>query len=111
MLRTFEWDVNSGAAQDTEPSVNVVQFGDGYDQASSWGINNIRDGWQLTRTDERTTIEQIRTFLKDHKGVTPFYVVIDGEKGTYRTQGGFGKKHVGHNVWSISFELKQVFTP
>lgn len=111
MLKTFTWDVDIGASQSTEPSVNTVKFGDGYEQVSSWGINNITESWQLSRTAEKTTIDQIHKFLKDHKGVTPFYMTIDGEKGTYRTVGGFERKHIGHNVWSLSFTVKEVAEP
>lgn len=111
MLRTFTWCVNAGATQDTELKTNAVQFGDGYEQVSSFGINNARMSWQVAKTAKLAEIDAIYQFLLEHKGVTPFYLTINGVTKTYRTDGGISKNHLGADVWSISFNLKQVFIP
>ena len=111
MLRTFTWCVNAGATQDTELKTNAVQFGDGYEQVSSFGINNARAGWQVAKTDKFAEVEAIYQFLIDHGGVTPFYLVINGVTKTYRTDGSISKNHIGADVWQISFNIKQVFIP
>ena len=49
-LREFTWCVDAGATQDTELVTNTVKFGDGYEQVSSFGINNKRGSWQLSKT-------------------------------------------------------------
>ena len=78
---------------------------------SSFGINNVRETWQVTKTGRLAEIEAIYQFLVEHGGVTPFYVTIAGDTKTYRTEGEPSTAHMGGNVWSISFNLKQVFIP
>lgn len=108
-LRTFTWCVNAGATEDTELKTNVTQFGDGYEQVSSTGINNARTAWQVAKTARLAEINAIYQFLIEHKGVTPFYMLINGDTKAYRTEGNISKSHVGADVWQISFNLKQVF--
>ena len=110
-LRTFTWCVNAGATQDTELKTNTVSFGDGYEQVSSFGINNARTAWSVAKTAKLAEIEAIYQFLLDHKGVLPFLLTINGITKTYRTDGAINKTHIGGQVWSISFNLKQVFIP
>lgn len=111
MLKTFTWCINAGATEDTELKTNVTQFGDGYEQVSSIGINNARTAWQVAKTARLTEINAIYQFLIEHKGVTPFYMLINGDTKTYRTEGNISKSHVAADVWQISFNLKQVFIP
>lgn len=110
-LKTFTWCVDAGATQDTQLVTNSVKFGDGYEQVSSFGINNARASWSVTKTAKLAEIDAIYSFLIEHKGVTPFYMTINGVTKTYRTEGSINKAHVGADVWSISFNLKQVFIP
>ena len=111
MLRTFTWCINAGTTQETELVTNAVQFGDGYEQVSSTGINNARTAWQVAKTARLAEISAIYDFLIEHKGVTPFYLTINGITKTYRTDGSISKAHLGADVWQISFNLKQVFIP
>lgn len=110
-LKTFTWCVDAGATQDTELRTNVTQFGDGYEQVSSIGINNARASWQVAKTANLDEINAIYQFLMDHKGVTPFIVTMKGETKTYRTDGNINKTQVSGAIWQISFNLKQVFVP
>ena len=111
MLKTFTWCVDAGAVQDTQLVTNNVKFGDGYEQVSSFGINNARTAWQVAKTAYLAEIDAIYNFLIEHKGVTPFYMTINGVTKTYRTDGNISKAHLGGDVWQISFNLKQVFIP
>lgn len=111
MLRTFTWCVDAGATEDTELKTNVVQFGDGYEQVSDRGINNARESWSLSVTGSSEKTKAVRQFLKDHKGGMPFVMTIDGETKTYRTDGNISRNHIGGDVWRVSFNTKQVFTP
>lgn len=111
MLRTFEWEINAGATQDTELKTNTVSFGDGYEQVSSFGINNARTSWQVAKTAKLPEINAIYQFLMEHKGITPFYLTINDVTKTYRTDGEVSKAHISYDVWQISFNLKQVFIP
>lgn len=110
-LRTFTWCVNAGATQDTELKTNTVSFGDGYEQVSSFGINNARESLPLSVTGRSDKTKAVRQFLLDHKGLTPFIMTIDGETKTYRTDGNISRNHLGADVWQVSFNVKQVFIP
>lgn len=110
-LKTFTWCVDAGASRTTELKNNAVSFGDGYEQVSSFGINNARKSWQVTKTGRLAELEAIYDFLIEHNGVTPFYLNIRGETKTYRTVGEISEPHLGADVWQISFNLKQAFIP
>ena len=110
-LRTFTWCVDAGATQDTELKTKTVSFGDGYEQVSSFGINNARAAWSASKTAKLVEINAIYQFLLDHKGVAPFLLTINGLTRTYRTDGNISKAHLSADVWQISFNLKQVFVP
>lgn len=110
-FKTFTWCVNAGATQDTELKTNTVSFGDGYEQVSSFGINNARTAWQVAKTAYLAEIESIYDFLIEHNGVTPFYLTINEVTKTYRTEGEISKTQISGNVWQISFNLKQAFIP
>lgn len=111
MLKTFTWCVDAGATQDTQLITNSVKFGDGYEQVSSFGINNERTAWQVAKTAYLAEIDAIYDFLIEQKGITPFYLTINGVTKTYRTEGNINKAHVSGKVWQVSFNLKQVFIP
>ena len=49
-MQTFRWKLDMGASGDTQFAVNKVQFGDGYTQYSTHGINNKRKAWSGTKT-------------------------------------------------------------
>ena len=110
-LKTFEWCVDAGASRTTELKTNTVSFGDGYEQVSSFGINNARESWPVTKTGYKAEIDAIYDFIVEHKNVTPFYVEIAGETKTYRTDSNPTTSHIGAGVWQISFNLKQAFIP
>ena len=110
-LKDFTWCVNAGANQNTAFRTRTTEFGDGYEGVSSFGINNVRTSWQVSKTGDKAVIDAIYEFLIEHKGVTPFYMTIAGDKKTYRTDGDIGKPHISGKVWQISFNVKQVFMP
>lgn len=110
-LKTFTWCVDAGASRTTELKTNTVSFGDGYEQVSSFGINNTRVSWSVTKTGYKAEIDAIYDFLIEHKGVTPFYATIAGDTKTYRTESNPTTSHQSGDVWQISFNLKQAFLP
>lgn len=109
MLREFTWCIDAGATQETQLVTNTVVFGDGYEQVSSFGINNVRTSWQASRKGYALVVNEIYNFLIDHKGITPFTMTINGQIRSYRTDGSITKSHLGGDVWQVSFTLKQVF--
>ena len=110
-MKTFTWDIDASSGETTAYSVNKVQFGDGYEQVSSFGINNERKTWQCSRQDYKSTIDDIYNFLGSTQAVEPFYFQpIKTEQGfTVRLVGEVSRQKIGGDVWKISFNLEHVF--
>ena len=88
-----------------------MRFGDGYEQVSSFGINNKRKTWQCSKQDYKTIVDDIYSFLGSTQAVEPFYFQpIKTEQGfTVRLVGEVSRQKIGGNVWKISFNLEQAF--
>lgn len=69
----FIWTPSYDSPVNSEPKVKVTQFGDGYEQSSQDGINNLLLNFDVT-FNERTTVETraILHFLYARKGVERF---------------------------------------
>lgn len=110
-MKTFTWDIDASSSENTAHSVNKVQFGDGYEQVSSFGINNKRKTWQCSKQSYKSTIDDIYNFLGSTQAVEPFYFQpIKTEQGfTVRLVGEVSRQKIGGDVWKISFNLEQAF--
>ena len=110
-MRSFTWDIDASSSENTAHSVNKVQFGDGYEQVSSFGINNKRKTWQCSKQSYKSTIDDIYNFLGSTQAVEPFYFQpIKTEQGfTVRLVGEVSRQKIGGDVWKISFNLEQAF--
>jgi phage-related protein len=71
-LRLFTWIPDTGSNVDTEPKIESVSFGDGYEQRTPKGLNFIGDNWSLTFSRPQTEALDIVQFLRDHGGYLPF---------------------------------------
>lgn len=111
MLKEFKWCINAQVSKTIEMRTNVIRFGDGYEQRTSSGINNARKSWSCSKTAYKTEIDAIENFLVEHKGVSPFYMTIAGDKDCYVTDGEISVSHDanGGDVWQISFKVVQAF--
>ena len=110
-MKTFTWDIDASSSENTAHSVNKVRFGDGYEQVSSFGINNKRKTWQCSKQSYKSTIDDIYNFLGSTQAVEPFYFQpIKTEQGfTVRLVGEVSRQKIGGDVWKISFNLEQAF--
>lgn len=109
-LKTFNFKMNMGASASIKHSVNHTQFGDGYAQWVSFGVNNKRTDWTGSKTgDYRTVILPIMQFLDEHKGVVPFlWTDPHGNTHKYICQDYDVSQRKG-NFWQISLKFEQVF--
>ena len=109
-LKTFNWQMNMGAAADVKHSVTKTQFGDGYAQRVSHGINNRTKDWSGSKTgDYATIIKPIMDFLDEHGGVKPFlWTNPHGTTAKYICQDYEVSQRKG-NFWQISLKFEQVF--
>ncbi|WP_254596975.1 phage tail protein [Moraxella bovoculi] len=109
-METFAWKMNMGASASTHHAVSKTQFGDGYAQRVSFGINNKRTDWSGEKTgDYDTVIKPIADFLDEHKGVVPFlWTDPHGNTARYICQDYEVSQRKG-NFWQISLQFEQVF--
>ncbi|UNU73282.1 phage tail protein [Moraxella nasovis] len=109
-LKTFGWHMNMGAAASVRQAVTKIQFGDGYAQRVSHGINNKRTDWSGAKTgDWQTVIKPIMDFLDEHGGVKAFlWTNPHGETAKYVCQDYEVSQRKG-NFWQISLKFEQTF--
>ena len=110
-MRSFTWDIDASSSETTTQTVNKVQFGDGYEQVSSFGINNTRKAWSCSKIAKKVEIDAIYQFLISTQSVEPFYFqpVTTEPKLIVRLDGDVSRNTLGAGVWQISFNLKQAF--
>lgn len=110
-LKTFTWDISQDSAETTTTNAKTVAFGDGYEQAVSFGINPNRKSWQCSKTDTKAVIDEIYRFLIATNGVEAFnFQPIKSEPAIkVRLDGEISRQKQGGDVWQISFNLRQTF--
>lgn len=107
-IQTFPWQMDMGATADKQYRVNKTQFGDGYAQRSSIGINNTTKNWSGTKTgDLETVIKPITVFLDDHAGVLPFYWTDPHGNTKQYTCAGVSIPQRKGNFWQITLNFEQ----
>ena len=84
MVKTFKWRVERAVQPSLEFRVITAQFGDGYKQVSSDGINNLDESWSITTPVSLREARDIKAFFLEHKGVKSFlWTPPLGELGLY----------------------------
>lgn len=71
-MKIFNYQPNYGLKMSKKPSVNVVKFGDGYEQRLPTGINHILRTYSVKFDGDEQKINDIDAFLSQHGGVTAF---------------------------------------
>lgn len=106
--KTFPWRMDMGATSSFRYRVNKTQFGGGYAQHSSTGINNKLKDWSGTKTgDLNTVITPIEAFLDEHAGVKPFlWTDPHGNTKQYTCAGASTPQRKG-NFWQITLNFEQ----
>ena len=110
-MKTFTWCISIDSSETTTQTVNRVRFGDGYEQVSSFGINNTRKNWSCSKIAKKAEIAAIYQFLISTQSVDPFYFqpIATEPKLTVRLDGDVSRRALGAGIWQISFNLKQDF--
>jgi phage-related protein len=89
-----------------------AQYGDGYSQEVTDGINNEVSSWQLQFNGNAAKITAIRDFLRARKGGTSFYWTppLDGQL-LFRCNTYTPPQPLGAGAYSLSATFQQVFAP
>lgn len=61
-----------GASKRSQPNVRIAQFGSGYSQRTTFGINQNPKQWELTFNVSETDADTIEDFLDARAGVEAF---------------------------------------
>lgn len=111
MTDTFTWDAQ--ATEGTElTSVITAQFGDGYKQIASNGINTAAETWDLTWTGQRKEVAKIRAFLRTHVIESFWWTNPWGERLLYRIKNdSIASSFVTVNIVTLTFTFEQSFKP
>ncbi|MDX8155673.1 phage tail protein [Acinetobacter pittii] len=108
----FTWtqDLDGNSQKNTFNVLNT-NFGDGYEQTVSIGINNCSRQWQYTKTDVEKNIIEIKNFFDLHKGSKSFLwdSPLDGEVRV--KVGEYQPVHLGGGWWRITTTFTQVYYP
>ena len=79
-MAEFTWLPTVGFSTDINPSVNKVQFGEGYSQRVPSGINNIMQSWNVSFNSQSiATANAIDAFLSSKYGTNSFTWIPPGE--------------------------------
>lgn len=84
MAYTFTWVPSKSFTKTIKPRVLTAQFGDGYSQRVTDGINNITREWSVSFNSKSISdINNIESFLIARKGSEGFLWTPPGESTTY----------------------------
>lgn len=109
MVDTFDFCPGLDSQGTITQKVQTSNYGDGYSQATSVGINNQYEQWNITITGKASTIAPVRAFLDTHKGDQSFYwTPPNGKQGRYRSS-EYQLTPQGNDVYKLSSTLTQVF--
>lgn len=110
--RIFNWDTSFEGNSGTS-TFNVLssQFGDGYEQNVSVGINNKKGSWPFNRVAHESVIREIKTFFDDHKGSDSFLWESPMDGQIRVKTGEYQLVSRGGGLWQISTTFTQVFYP
>lgn len=68
----FTWSPDVGSERQIKPNVEVIAFGDGYEQRVAKGINIMPRIWNLTFSSPISTGQQILSFLEARAALESF---------------------------------------
>lgn len=79
---------DKGMTRKAVPQVRRVNFGDGYEQRTTYGINSVKEDYNVSfKNRTRGEIENIAGFLKSLKGVSTFVFTVPDHASTEEATG------------------------
>lgn len=110
-MEVFKWDPQIDLEIEYDQAVKEIQFGDGYEQISGDGLNNMRQIFENIRfTDyEGGVVKDVFDFFMRHKFTKAFKLEIHGYSAVVRFTKPFKKKERGGEVVELTLSMKEVF--
>lgn len=108
--QTFSITPSSGASLTVKPSVDVVKFGDGYEQRIPSGINSQPRKWALEfRKGTLAKCQDVKNFLDARGGKESFYWTPPiGAQGVFVCR-EWSVTLISPTLWNISAIFEEVF--
>lgn len=111
-IDTFTWRVRVGGSESLTISTIQAQFGDGYKQVASTGINTDVATWSLSRQDYVNDIAPLRAFLTAHVIKSFWWTNPWGETKLFRVRAdSIATKWITESFVELSFTFEQAFAP
>ncbi|SUO95282.1 phage tail protein [Suttonella ornithocola] len=106
----FSWKVDlSGAANAISRPVNVLSFGDGYEQRIPKGIAPPLRKWECSRTCKASEAKAIEAFLLSHIAMPYLWTPCDEDEGKFVLDNGeLRKEAVGGGYYRLSWTAREV---
>lgn len=111
-IDTFTWCVRTDSSEQLAVSALQSQYGDGYKQIASSGINSAVETWTLAVNGRLSEMALVREFLKSHVITSFWWTNPWGEKKLYRVKSdSITPKFVNGNFVEIAFTFEQAYAP
>lgn len=112
MADTFTWGVLVGGSETLNVATLKAQFGDGYSQIASAGINSAIESWTLSHREKVWNVSEIRAFLKAHVIQSFWWTNPWGEKHLYRVKSdSITTTWITSDFVELGFTFEQAFAP
>ncbi|WP_401742136.1 phage tail protein [Stenotrophomonas geniculata] len=111
MADAFTWCVRTEITGTGDFLVREAQFGDGYRQSASDGLNNETQQWPISVVGRADKIRAALEFLRARKGGVSFlWTPPLGVQGYYQCKSYTLTPH-GNDVYTLSATFEQTFQP
>ena len=111
-MATFSFTPTYGTQKTSAPNVRIAQFGSGYSQRSTFGINQNPKSYSLTFEVSETVADDIETFLDARGGTENFDFTPPGESSSSKFICRQWSKSIPYlNRATIQATFEQVFEP
>ncbi len=110
-MATFSYTPSYSTSLKQKPKIIEAKFGDGYEQATTMGINVDPEQWGLkfTNASKATVDAIIAFFLTNSVATTPFtWVNPDGVSGRYKCK-EWARTYGGYEVNGLTCKFEEVF--
>ncbi|GFM89326.1 hypothetical protein PSCICO_47250 [Pseudomonas cichorii] len=110
-LETFAWIPDDEASCDSTMRTRKSQFGDGYVQVTSDGLNAESESWSLSFGGLASEILPILEFIRAHRGARSFlWTTPDGVLGLYRCE-TYRQQRKPADIVSLTATFERAYHP
>lgn len=109
---------DKGLGEDSEAKVHKISFGDGYEQRTPKGINNLKQNYNLTfATRPKAEIDDITAFLETKQGTTNFSLTVPdsnvggGERTIKVVAENWSREIAYDEYYTCTVQLRRVYEP